>query len=72
MSINSDWLFKVVPAVDCVGLTAVCVHVFIQSNLPRVYVQLLALNKLMNKLVRVAVHLHGHEQAGQAHEQGHE
>ena len=26
----------------------------------------------MNKLVRVAVHLHGHEQAGQAHEQGHE
>ena len=39
MSINSDWLFDVVPAVDCVGLTAVYVYVFVQSNLPRVCVQ---------------------------------
>ena len=39
MGKNSDWPFYVRPAVDSVGLTAIYVYVFIQSNLPRVRAQ---------------------------------
>ena len=39
MGKSSDWPFYVRPAVDSVGLTAIYVYVFIQSNLPRVRAQ---------------------------------
>ena len=39
MGKNSDWPFYVRPAVDSVGLTAIYVYVFIQSNLQHVCAQ---------------------------------